>query len=78
MKEQHPDLWPPDGDRPRHWRAHSTGEGGAVLLRHYAILEPGEDLTEYPKTIELTWQEWLDSHAYYGLNADGTRIEGTD
>jgi hypothetical protein len=73
--EQHPELWPPDGDRPRQWVASVMGPGDPVIVRYVAILEPGEELTEYPKTLELTADEWRDTHADYGLNVDGSRIE---
>jgi hypothetical protein len=73
--EQNPHLWPPDGDRPRQWVASVMGLGDPVIVRYVAILEPGEDLTEYPKTLELTAEEWRDTHADYGLHADGSRIE---
>lgn len=72
MIEQKPELWPPDGDRPRQWGAMFAPGGGSVLLRHFAVLEPGEELSEYPKTLLLTAQEWAETHADYGLNADGT------
>lgn len=75
MDEQHPHLWPPDGDRPRIWSAHILGAvatpDATVILRHYAILDPGEQLTEYPKTLALTWDEWVASHADYRLTIDG-------
>lgn len=80
MIEQHPKpetgfAWPEPGDRPRRWAAHGSGAGEAVVLRHYAILKPGEVLDEYPPTVELSWAEWQAVHADYGLNVDGTRIE---
>ena len=80
MIEQHPPpetglSWPLPGDRPRRWAAHGAGVDENVVLRHYAILAPGEELDEFPKTIELTWDEWMTSHADYGLTADGTPLE---
>lgn len=78
MIEQNRNQWPPDGDRPRRWNAYFTGRFGTpdctVIVRHYAILAPGEDLTEYPKTLELTWDEWLTSHVDYGLTVEGQPI----
>lgn len=72
MIQQHPESWPAEGDRPRRWYATVMGPADPVVVRHMAILEPGEDLTEYPKTLELTPDEWREGHAGYGLNADGT------
>lgn len=75
MIEHNKDLWPPAGDRPRQWTAQILGRPGAedtvVILRHSAILEPGEELTEYTPTIELTWAEWEAMHADYGLDING-------
>lgn len=76
MIEQSRELWPPAGDRPRRWTAHGSAVAEPVVLRNYAITAPGEDLVEFPPTIELTWDEWLAGHADYGLHVDGTRIEG--
>jgi len=73
MREQAPELWSTE-DRPRRWAAYGGGEGSSVVLRNHAILAPGEDLTEYPPTIELDWAEWLAAAADYGFNVDGTRI----
>ncbi|GGM53142.1 hypothetical protein ACFFX1_55050 [Dactylosporangium sucinum] len=64
-----------NGDRPRRWYASIIGAGQNVVVRHSAILQPGEDLTEYPPTLELTWDEWVDTHSNYGLNLDGTPVE---
>lgn len=78
MIEHKPELWPPDGDRPRTWGAVLLGPAAAdtqVIVRHFAILEPDEDLTEYPKTLQMSWQEWTEHHADYGLNLDGTPSE---
>lgn len=80
MIEHHPDpstglSWPAKDDRPRRWSAIIFGQMGPVVLRHDAILEPGEDLTEYPKTLELTIEEWRGSHAKYGLDLDGIPLD---
>jgi hypothetical protein len=69
MREQRPDKWPTDGDRPRRWVVHFIGD--TVVVRQYADPAPDEDLTEYPRTVELTRQEWGATHADYGLNLDG-------
>lgn len=78
MIEQNKDKWPPDGDRPRQWSAGFLGRQGApdcaVILRHDAILAPGEELTEYTPTIELTWAEWESGHDDYGLAVDGVPL----
>lgn len=82
-KEQNKDKWPPDGDRPRQWRAVFLGHPGApdcgVIVRYHAILNPGEDLAEDPKTLELTWDEWVRDHdTVYGLALDGTERAEVD
>lgn len=77
MIEQSKGLWDYDPNRPRAWGAACVGPPGpdaTVLLRQYAILAPGEDLTEYPPTIELTWDEWVAGHADYGLTVEGVPL----
>lgn len=75
LVDENPQLWPPDGDRPRQWGAAILGPAGApdtrVVVRHYAILAPGEDLTEYPPTVEMLWPEWVERCAEFGLTAAG-------
>jgi hypothetical protein len=75
--EQHAELWPAEGDRPRRWHASIAGPNDPVIVRHMAILEPCEDLTEYPKTYELSAGEWAENHGDFGLNADGSPVEVT-
>jgi hypothetical protein len=58
--------------RQRRWGAVIAGVGLPVLLRNYAILDPGEDLTEEPPTKTIPWSEWLTDHAtVYDLTLDG-------
>jgi hypothetical protein len=66
-----------DPDRERRWVVHFIGGTGAdpVIVRHYAVLTPGEDLTENPPSHELTWDEWVAGHAEYGLTLDGQPTE---
>lgn len=45
--------------------------GSRVLLRNWLIPDPGEDLTDDPPTVTLTAQEFANTHADYGLTADG-------
>lgn len=67
------DMWPPAHDRTRQWQG--TYAWGECLLRFYAVLAPGEDLTDYPPTIELTDAEWIEQHAtVYGLDLDGHTV----
>lgn len=73
MRKVNKHLWAED-DRPRQWKAYLR-PGDSAQLRHHAVLTPGEDLTEYPPTVELSWPEWLDSHTDYGLTADGRALE---
>lgn len=69
MEKINEDLWSADGDRPRQWQVMIMGD--TVTARYYAILEPGEDLTEYPRTERMTRAEWSERHAEYGLTVDG-------
>lgn len=64
-----------NGDRPRRWIAAFIAVDQPVIVRHHAILNDGEDLNEYPPTLELTWAEWQETCDKFGLNADGSRIE---
>lgn len=72
MLEHCPERWPKPDSRPRAWAAHFIGQ--TVILRHYAVLRDGEELTEYPKTVELDAAEWADAHAQYGLDIDGRAV----
>lgn len=60
-------------ERQRFWGV--TFVGAVVLVRHYPVLAPGEDLTEDTPTIRLTKDEWLQRHAEWGLDVDGNRLE---
>lgn len=66
---------PADEDRPRHWGAVLVGPGSVVQLTHYAVLAPGEELTETPPRRAITWAQWLETHAEYGLGVDGRPLE---
>ena len=66
------DETPDPQPRPREW--HAIFLGDLVVLRHYAILAPGEHLTEKVPEKTLTWDQWRDTHADYGLELDGTRM----
>lgn len=56
-------------DRERVWMA--TTHGDMVTVRHYAVLEPGEELTETPPTEVMTSAEWLQRHEEFDCDADG-------
>lgn len=79
---QNQPAWPGPGDtRSRVWTAAVQGPGMPVVVRRVAVLNPGEDLSEYPETWELTYAEWTadvggqPAHkATYGLTADGRRL----
>lgn len=60
-------------ERQRFWGV--TFVRDVVFVRHYPVLEPGEDLTEQTPTIRLTKDEWLQRHAEWGLDVDGNRLE---
>lgn len=51
---------------------------GDSAIARYMIddLQPGEDITDEPPSVEMTMAEWADRHAEFGLNVDGTPIEG--
>jgi hypothetical protein len=72
VEEINKELWPPDGDRPREW--HYMRMFDTVTVTYNAILEPGEDLTEYPETHRMDYAEWSERHAEYGLTIDGTPL----
>lgn len=65
----------PGGDRPRRWGAWIRLPGADVELTHHAILAPGEDLTELPPRKTISWQEWSQTHADYGMDAAGQQLE---
>jgi hypothetical protein len=69
-----PQQWPTGAalDRPRRWQAWVRGPGRVVVASWRPILDPGEDLTEYPPTVELTWTEWGEWHDRLGLDTAGT------
>ena len=79
--EHERDRWPgPDDTRQRQWIAAVT-PGVGVVVRHAAVLADGEQLTEYPKTLELTWAEWTADvngepahRATYGLTVTGRPV----
>jgi len=68
------EQWSTD-PRDRVWVAYLSAPGNPVIVRHQAIITPGEDLTEYPETWELAWPEWVASHeTSYGLTIDGSPV----
>lgn len=71
MIKQGEELWTPEDGRERRWHAYFFG--GPVVLRKELVVPVDGD---YPETWELTWAEWEDMHADYGLNIDGTPLEG--
>jgi hypothetical protein len=59
-------------DRPREWRVVRLFTGDRVILRHFVIPAPGEDVTDDAPQIEVPWATWLTDHdAVYGLTVDG-------
>lgn len=64
-----------DTDRPRSWVAHFVGaDRSTVLLRKYAAPKPGEELNDYPPTVQLDEAGWLATHQDYGLDATGSPV----
>lgn len=63
-------------DRERVWLAHIQGRqpGDQVVVRHYAVLEPDEDLTENPPTQVMTYAQWRERHAEFDCTLDGQPI----
>lgn len=53
------------------------GRGFNVQLIHAAVLAPGEELTERPPRKALSWQEWVSTHADYGLDVNGRELESS-
>lgn len=70
------DRWPvgPQLTRDRTWLAVTTGD--PVMCMYHAVLDPGEDLTETPPTLEVDAAEWQSTHQLYGLDASGQPIPG--
>lgn len=71
------ELWPDESDtRARYWIAIARSDSFA-LMRFTLTVPEGDD---YPKTLELTWAEWLQAygegtvHSLYGFNEDATYI----
>lgn len=61
-------------DRVRQWGA-TVFPGEKVQCRNYAVLAPGEQLTDDPPTVNITWADWLRDHeTVYGLTVDGTLL----
>jgi hypothetical protein len=71
MIEQCPDRWPPADDRDRQWIAAKLTT--TYILRFCAVLAPGENLAEYPVTLELTPDEWRRFHDWFGLDINRGR-----
>lgn len=65
----------PSEDRPRQWHAWIKMRGADVELTHHAILAPGEDLSELPPRKTVSWQGWEQTHADYGMDIAGQRLE---
>ncbi len=57
-------------DRERVWLAHIFGD--RVTVRHYAVLEPGEDLVDKPPAATMTRAEWEQRHLEFDCNLDGS------
>lgn len=69
------EFWPADS-REREWIATISGPDQDVLIRYYAVLLPGEDLTEFPETWQLTWSEWVETcTTVYGLTVEGVAVD---
>lgn len=56
-------------DRERVWMATIFSDN--VTVRRYAVLAPGEDLTEYPPTATMPLAEWQARHLEYDCTIDG-------
>lgn len=56
--------------RQRKWMAHILRD--EVVVRHYAVLAPGEDLTETPPTVTMSLAEWQTRHTEFDCNVDGS------
>jgi hypothetical protein len=59
-------------DRERVWAAHIIGD--QVVVRHYVVLEPGEELDDDPPTETMSLVQWKERCADFGCNADGTPV----
>lgn len=62
-------------DRPRQWKAYIVDRGSPVTLLAFAVLDPGEHLTEQVPQRTIAWETWEKTHADYGLDVDGARLE---
>jgi len=56
-------------DRERVWMASVGTE--LVTVRHFAVLEPGEDLTDNPPTERMSMTEWRERHLEFDCGLDG-------
>lgn len=63
-------------DRQRVWRAHIQGTqpGDQVIVRHYAVLAPDEDLRDDPPTAVMTFAEWQTRHTEFDCLVDGMPV----
>lgn len=59
-------------ERERVWSAHIHGD--TVIARHYAVLAPGEDLTEDPPTVVMSREEWALRRPEFNCNLDGSPL----
>lgn len=65
------ELWPDESDtRPRHWIA-IVRYSEFAIIRYILDVQEGDD---YPMTIEFSWDEWVELHASYGFELDGTWV----
>lgn len=59
-------------DRPREWKVIRMFTGERVILRHFVIPAPGEDINDDAPQVEVPWATWLIEHdSTYGLTVDG-------
>lgn len=49
--------------------------GDDVVVVHYLVLEPGEDIDDTPPEDHMTRAEWKQRHTDYGLTIDGRPLE---
>lgn len=56
-------------ERERVWAGHVVGD--VVIVRHYLVLEPGEEMDDDPPTQTMPLAEWRQRHAEFGCAADG-------
>lgn len=57
-------------DRERCWMGHVLSDTD-VTVRHYAVLQHGEELTENPPTEVMTLAQWKLRHLEYDCDIDG-------